>query len=818
MSSFADIILPLAVPGVFTYVIPEAIGSRVVVGARVVVPFGRGRKLFSGLVRKVHDEHPPYRDPRELLSVLDETPVVTEMQLALWQKISDHYLCTLGEVMLAAMPGALVLSSATRIVAAPEMKTNWTGKAKHDMLLDALERRHELSLGDAAQLLGVRDPMPVIKKLLEEGSLMIAEEIAEKFKPRVDRFVRLVTTASSEEALHSWFDKLDKAPKQLNLLMRYVELSQCLGSDPREVKRDQLLRSSGATGADLKKLCEKGLMEVYERTAGSPAEISGQKRANALSEAQHAALEQVRAAFTEKHVALLHGVTASGKTEIYMELIAEAIARGEQTLYLLPEIALTTQVIGRLRARFGDRVSVFHSRLSQRERTELWMRMIADPATHPVIVGARSALFLPFNRLGLVVVDEEHDTSYKQHDPSPRYHARDMAVVLASLHKAHVLLGSATPSMESSFNARSGKFGYAELLVRFGDAVLPKVHRVDIADAAKRKKMRGHFSETLIESITQAIARKEQAIVFQNRRGYVPVWQCETCGWIPECDHCDVSLTYHKFQHGLRCHYCGREYAPPTRCASCGSNRLIMIGFGTEKIEEELTQLFPDARIARMDQDTTKGKQAFERILTRFGEGGTDILVGTQMVTKGLDFDQVTVVGILNADHLMRFPEFRAHERAFQLMSQVAGRSGRKRDPGNVFIQARDVEHPVIALVVAHDTNGMYEREIEHRRAHGYPPFTRLVRITLKHRLEERVASTANALANALRDRFGDRVLGPEPPLVARVRDKHLRTIMIKLERTRYRSEKEFLSNVIDQLFADVAHRAVQLVVDVDPN
>ena len=416
-----------------------------------------------------------------------------------------------------------------------------------------------------------------------------------------------------------------------------------------------------------------------------------------------------------------------------------------------------------------------------------------------------------------MIADEEHDPSYKQHDPAPRYNARDMAVVLASLHKARVLLGSATPSMESMYNARSGKFGYAELLVRFGDAVLPKVHCVDLVDATKRKRMRGHFSQTLIDGIEQAIARKEQAIIFQNRRGYVPVWQCETCGWIPECDHCDVSLTYHKFQHGLRCHYCGREYAPPTRCASCGSNRLIMIGFGTEKIEEELTQLFPEARIARMDQDTTKGKHAFDRILTRFGEGATDILVGTQMVTKGLDFDQVTVIGILNADQMMRYPDFRAHERAFQLMSQVAGRSGRKREAGNVFIQARDINHPVIALVVAHDTEGMYERELTHRRAHGYPPFTRMVRMTLKHRMEDRVATTSNALAKALRDRFGDRVLGPEPPPVARVRDKHLRDILIKLERGHYRSEKEFVSTVIDQLFADVAHRAVQLIVDVDP-
>ncbi len=817
MPRYADLILPLAVPGTFTYEVPEELASLIAPGIRVVAPFGAGRKMYSGIVRRVHDDPPPYRDPRSILSLLDERPVVTTFQLDLWERISEHYLCTLGEVMLAAMPGALVLSSGTRVVAAAHPPAEWTGKAKHDLLLDALEQRQEMSVAEAGQLLGVRDPMPVIKQLLEQGALMLAEEIGDTFAPKMDRYVRLTATASTEEALHGWFDALAKAPKRLNLLMRHIELSRCLSEDPREVKRDQLLRASGSNSADLNKLVEKGVFEVYERPAGAPAPTSGTKRPKQLSDPQEKALNDVRTALKEKPVALLHGVTASGKTEIYIELIAAAIERGEQTLYLLPEIALTAQVIGRLRDRFGERVSVYHSRLSARERTELWLRMLAEPLAHPVIVGARSALFLPFAQLGLVIIDEEHDPSYKQHDPAPRYNARDMSIVLAHLHSAHVLLGSATPSMESFFNAHQGKYGLARLLVRYGDAMLPTITCVDIADAQKRKKMRGNFSETLIQGIEQAIARKEQAIIFQNRRGYVPVWQCETCGWIPECDHCDVSLTYHKQQHGLRCHYCGREYTPPVHCAACGSNRLRMLGFGTEKIEEELSLILPEARIARMDQDTTRGKHAFERILARFGEGAVDVLVGTQMVTKGLDFDQVTVVGIINADHLMRFPDLRAHERAFQMMSQVAGRSGRKKDPGTVFIQARDIHHPVIGLVVAHDVDGMYERELTHRRAHGYPPLTRLVRFTLKHRDEARTVATANALASALRVRMDERVLGPEPPLVARVRDKHLRNILVKLDRGAYRSEKIFLSEVIDRLFADKAHRAVQVVVDVDP-
>ncbi|MBS1581846.1 MAG: primosomal protein N' [Bacteroidetes bacterium] len=817
MPAFADIILPLAVPGLFTYALPEALVPRVVPGVRVVVPFGRGRKLYSGLVRRVHGERPLAREARDVLDVLDTSPLVTEHQLAFWERLAEHYLCTLGEVMLAAIPGMLVLSSGTRLVAAPQAAAAWTGDPRRDLLLEALERREELTLDEAGQLLGLRDPMPVVKQLLDAGALMLAEEIHERFTPRLERYVRLTEAAATEDALHGWFDRLARAPKQLHLLMRHVELSRCLSDDPREVKRDQLLRASDASAAELTRLCEKGVFEVYERPAGTPADDAPRRAGVSLSEAQQTALAQVRAGFVEKPTVLLHGVTASGKTELYMELIAEALERGEQVLYLLPEIALTTQVIGRLRARFGPSVAVFHSRLSQRERTELWLRMLREPQAHPVVVGARSALFLPFHRLGLVLVDEEHDPSYKQHDPAPRYHARDMAVVLAAGHGGRVLLGSATPSMESLFNARSGKYGFAQLTVRFGDAVLPLIERVDLTEARKRKRMQGNFSETLLDAMRRALARKEQTILFQNRRGYVPAWQCETCGWIPECEHCDVSLTYHKQDHDLRCHYCGRAYAPPTQCKACGSNRLRMLGFGTEKIEEELALLLPEARIARLDQDTTRGKHAFERILGRFGEGAVDILVGTQMVTKGLDFDQVTVVGILNADHLMRFPDLRAHERAFQIMAQVAGRSGRKRDPGRVLIQGRDIHHPVIGLVVAHDVDGMYERELPLRQAHGYPPFSRLVRLTLKHRYEDRVQATAQVLAAALRERLGERVLGPEPPLVARVRDKHLRDILLKLDRLAYRGEKAFLSGTLDRVFADPRHSPVQVVVDVDP-
>lgn len=817
LPSFIDIILPLAVPGVFTYEVPPGLAGKVQPGVRVVAPFGKGRKLYGGLVLSRDAAPPEGRIVRAITDVLDDQPVATARQLELWQAISDHYMCCPGEVMLAAMPAALVLSSATRLVSAAGHGGAWSGDQRQDILLDALEQRHEMSLEEAAALIGRKNPMPVIKKLLESGALLLAEELKEDWKPRMGRFIHLGEAAQGEEALHRWFDELARAPKQLHILMRYVELSRLFSDDPKEVGREELLKRSGATAADLKKMCDKGIFRMEERPVGTPSPASMAKPAPILSDAQRKALAEVRTGFVDHGTVLLHGVTASGKTELYMELMAEVIARGKQVLYLLPEIALTTQVIARMRARFGDRVAAFHSRLSQRERTDLWMHMLRRPEECPVVVGARSAIFLPFHELGLVVVDEEHDPSYKQHDPAPRYNARDMAAVLAGLHKAKVLLGSATPSMESLYNARQGKYGFAALTVRYGNAVLPEIIRVDLGDMQRRKRMKGSFSDPLVEAIAKAVGRKEQAIIFQNRRGYAPAWQCDTCGWVPECEHCDVSLTYHKRDHTLRCHYCGRHYAPPVRCAACGSNRLRMVGLGTEKVEEELALLLPDAKVARMDQDTTRGKHGFERLLSRFGEGAIDILVGTQMVTKGLDFNQVTVVGILNADNLMRFPDFRAHERAFQLMAQVAGRSGRKKDPGTVFIQGRDIHHPIIDMVARHDVEAMYHREIALRQAHSYPPFSRMVRLLFKDRDEARVQGTAQAMADSLRPVLGDRVLGPEPPPVARVRDKYLRVVLLKLARGHYRSEKTFLRDAIDRLFVEKPHRSVQLQVDVDP-
>ncbi|MBK8340460.1 MAG: primosomal protein N' [Flavobacteriales bacterium] len=513
----------------------------------------------------------------------------------------------------------------------------------------------------------------------------------------------------------------------------------------------------------------------------------------------------------------MQGVTGSGKTEVYAHLIDAVVQAGGQVLYLLPEIALTSTLITRLKARFGEQVAVFHSRLTARQRAELWMGLMERPEAYPIVVGARSALFLPFQRLELIIVDEEHDPSYKQQDPAPRYNARDMAVVLADICGARVVLGSATPSMESAHNARQGKYGWVRLDERFGRSVLPSVRMLDLREAYKRKRMQGHFAPELLEAIDRTVKRKDQVILFQNRRGYAPVWQCELCAHVPSCDHCDVSLTYHKRDHSLRCHYCGRVYTPPTACASCNSRRLRMIGLGTERIEEELAIHFPQLRIARLDQDTARGKQALEKLLSDFAEGAIDVLVGTQMVTKGLDMERVTLVGILSADQLLRYPEFRAHERAFQLMAQVAGRSGRRTDPGEVLVQAFDVAHPVLGFVLTHDVNGFYTRELEHRQAHNYPPFSRLVRFTLKHRDEQRVADAAQALVERLRPHFNDRVLGPEVPGVAWVRDLHIRNILVKLGRGHHASEKDEVRSAFEDLRASETHGRVRIIADVDP-
>ena len=818
---FAEVLLPMAFPGALTYAVPPGMRDQVAPGRRVVVPMGRGReKTYTGIVARLQPIAPLGVKPKSIVAVLDKSPLVNEHQLALWKDMAAHYLCGPGEVMAAALPNVFMLTSESRIAASGKSVQEGQLSDRALRVLDALEHQPVLTMEALREVVGTADATPTVNELITAGAVTMAEELKERYTEPTEKYVRLGAKASDEKALHAWFDTLEQkgAEKQQGALMKFVELSGCFSSRERPVKRTALQKSSGVDATVIKQLEKKGVLEVFDRKEDVASPHTGNGPiAVGFSPTQAQALQEVRAQMATHAVTLLRGVTASGKTEIYIQLIGDAIARGDQVLYLLPEIALTTQVIGRLRKWFGDRVLVYHSRLSQSERAGIWKRMLEDPFGSPVVLGARSAVLLPFSKLGLVVVDEEHEPSYKQQDPAPRYHARDTGILLARQHNAKVLLGSATPSIESMFNARTGKYGHAELLTRFGDAPMPAIETMDLTDARKRKQMRGHFAQALLDKITGALAQREQVILFQNRRGYVPLWQCEICDWTPECEQCDVSLTYHKRRHRLSCHYCGREYEPPTACTKCGSRRLRMLGFGTEKVEEDLALIFPEARIARMDQDTTRGKHAYHRILTDFSEGAIDILVGTQMVTKGLDFDHVNLVGVLSADGLLRFPEFRAHERAFQLMAQVAGRAGRRNKAGTVALQTQDPGNPVIGFVKHHDVEGFYEREIEQRRKHLYPPFSRLVRLTMKHVKEERVATTAQALTDALRPIFGERVLGPETPAVARVRTLYLRNVLVKLQRGAHHAEKEALRDVIDRLFADKAHGAVRLITDVDP-
>ncbi|MCB0793861.1 MAG: primosomal protein N' [Flavobacteriales bacterium] len=817
MAQYAYVIVPVAVKGPFTYALDPQ-GTAVGRGMRVVVPFGTGRKLYTGIVVRTHDQAPGSTRTRKVHSVLDQEAIVPERVIRFWMDMANHYLCSAGEVMLAAMPAQLVLNSSTRICTTASTPTYPAGNAGEAIFLSALEDQGRLSIEQAGELLGVKDPLRKIKDLIEAGAVGLEEHVRDTFRPRTKRMVRLAESARDEASLRTWFDTLEKAPKQLAILMRFIELGRGQRTGEQLINTPHLLKSAGADRSALRTLIAKGLFEEVQVQDGlEPTDPIGPAELPTLSQAQSRALAEVRERFGTHPVVLLQGVTGSGKTELYMHLIQEALDQGGQVLYLLPEIALTKLSVQRLRNRFGEHVHLFHSRLTPHQRAELWSKLASDKGGRAIVLGVRSALLLPFQDLHLIIVDEEHDPSFKQHKPAPRYNARDMAVTMASPDRVRVLLGSATPSLESAFNARTGKYGFVKLTERYGGSTLPEVVTVDLREAQKKKRLKGHFSPQLLQAVDRAVQRREQVILFQNRRGYSPIWQCTSCGHIPGCAHCDVSLTYHKRDHDLRCHYCGCNYEPPTACPECRSGTLRMLGSGTERIEEELTGLLPEVRVARLDQDTARGKHAVEQLMSRFDDGELDVLVGTQMVTKGLDLDRVSLVGIMNADRLWGFPDLRAHERAFQLMAQVAGRSGRRRDPGQVIIQAYDIAHPVLQFVLQHDVDGFTDRELEHRRVLGYPPFSRMVRFTLKHRKEGLVAAAAAHMARELRHHFGDRALGPEVPAVAWVRDQHIRNILVKLRRSDHAREKALLAGVFEHMVRSEEHGRVRIIADVDP-
>ncbi len=788
MPKFADVIIPLAAPGIFTYALPERFSGSVQEGSRVVVPFGQ-RRLYTAIVARLSDDYTGAFELKDVADVLDERLVVLPGQLEFWKWIADYYMCTPGEVMKAALPAGLKMESETLIALSDDCPPDACLSALEERIVARLADGKPKSVETLQKELRIANLLPAVRMLTERGITAISEALAQTFRPRTERRVRLTPAFSTESGILDAFRLTGRAEKQQRLLAEYVELSEAaaalrLGNPAllKAVGKADLLKACGASDAILNGLVGKGILETYLHEVGrlqpqKGAPVVGLRK---LSEAQAAALEAVKASFETHGVTLLHGVTSSGKTEVYTRLIQETLARGEQVLYLLPEIALTTQITSRLGRVFGEKMGVYHSKFPDAERVEVWQKQLGT-TPYPLILGVRSALFLPYRNLGLIIVDEEHETSYKQQDPAPRYNARDAAIVLARRAGAKVLLGTATPSVETFHNTRTGRYGIVTLEKRFGDVMLPEVLVEDVKELRRKKMMHSPFSPRLTAEVRRALSSGEQAILFFNRRGYAPMMACDACGWTPKCTACDVSLTLHRASNKLVCHYCGASHDIPSACPQCEEKTLRDVGYGTEKIEAAVAACFPEARIARMDADTTRTRSAHERIISGFQRGETNLLIGTQMVTKGLDFDRVSVVGILNADQLLCQPDFRAFERGFQLMAQVAGRAGRRGKRGLVVLQTRQADLPVIRQAASADYAGMFAAEMEERETFAYPPFVRLIAIYVKHRDAAVADAAAGAMAQLLRPHFGDKVLGPDRPAVGRVQHLHIRKILLKV-------------------------------------
>ena len=820
MQWFVDVILPLPLNSCFTYALPETLAGNVQVGCRVVVPFGK-KKFYTGIVQDIHCREPEGYEVKDVADVLDARPVLLASQFKLWDWVADYYLCTRGDVYKAALPSGLKLESETIVAFNPDFEPSGRLSDREQKVLSQLESEGETSVTCLEKSCGVKNMLTLVKSLLDKEAIMVKEELKRTYRPRTEVRVRLTAAARNEHRLHFFFDELQRrAPKQLDLLMRYLELSGSLGgSSVREVSKAELLQRAQATPAVFNGLVEKGILEIYKQEVGrlDNSAVADLQPLNPLNVHQEKAYHAIINVFHQKNVCLLYGVTASGKTEIYIHLIAETIRRGRQVLYLLPEIALTAQITARLRRVFGARLGIYHSKFPDAERVEIWQKQLSGQ-DYDIILGVRSSVFLPFRRLGLVIVDEEHENTYKQQDPAPRYHARNAAIMLASYYGAKTLLGTATPSLESWYNAGTGKYGLVELKERYTQIQLPEILPVDIKELQHKKRMNDPFSPLLLQHIREALEQHAQVILFQNRRGFAPMVECHTCGWVPRCKNCDVSLTYHKGLRQLTCHYCGYTMPVPRRCPACEGADLRSRGFGTEKIEDDIRALFPEARVARMDLDTTRTRAAYERILADFEQGRTDILIGTQMVSKGLDFEHVNVVGILNADTMLNYPDFRAYERAFQLMAQVAGRAGRKDKRGRVVLQTKSIDHPIIAQVMANDFEGMASGQLAERQMFRYPPYYRLVYVYLKHRDEALLDVMAHAMAERLRAVFADRVLGPDKPPVARVQTLFIRKIVVKIETTASLSRvRQWLVEVQREVQSDERFRSLLVYYDVDP-
>ena len=837
---FAEILLPLPIPGTYTYRVPFELNQKAKVGQRAVVQFGK-TKIMSGLIISLTEEVPDCTSIKYLLDILDDDPVVNENQLKLWQWIASYYLCYLGDVMQVALPSALKLSSESKIMLSDEFVLDSMALSDNEFLIvEALQIQPQLTITEVSKIIGYKKIMPLVKTMIEKKIIVMQEELQQKYKAKYERYVRLTNTYRNEDAMRELMDTLSKrAYKQLELLMAFFVLG---GSADNDVLASDLLKKANATSSILATLVDKGVFESYQKRVSRLKEYKALTDVSTinLTEKQQEAYEEIHKGFEEEKPVLLHGVTASGKTEIYIKLIQEAIDEGKQVLYLLPEIALTEQIINRLKKYFGDRVGVYHSRYDNNERVEIWQQVmnfrsqqstvngqqiLGDSATrrlgdskYQIIIGSRSAVFLPFTDLGLIIVDEEHDSSFKQIDPAPRYSARDLAVLMSKMFHARLLMGSATPSFESYYNARQNKYHLVTITERYGGVEMPEIIVDDLRVETRRKTMQANFGKTLIDAMNKTLEEKNQVILFQNRRGFSLRIECEHCNYIPQCINCDVSLIYHKNQNILKCHYCGYTTSVPTECPSCRSTDLKMHGFGTERIEDDLKVVFPEANSSRLDLDTTRTKNSYQYILEQFQNKETNILVGTQMVTKGLDFDSVKVVGILNADNMLTFPDFRAYERSFQLMEQVSGRAGRKGDKGKVIIQTYQPQHPVILNVITHDYVKFYEEQMPIRRQFNYPPYSRLVMIRLKDVDSQKLNKAADELAKIFRQVFKENLLGPEYPVVSRVKNQYIKQMLIKINKDLNSAKvKEFINKTIEDFKHNNDFKSVKIQIDVDP-
>ncbi len=814
MQYFIDVILPIPLVKLFTYSINTNEAKFLKPGMRVAVPFGKS-KLYTAIVFSVHQQAPEAYEAKEIHQILDEHTVVNSYQLQFWQWISSYYMCSLGNVLRAAMPSYFLLESETLISRTTQEVANEQELTDDEFLvLEALENQSSLKVAEVSALINKRNALKPIKNLLVKGFIRLQEELYEQYKPKLVKYIRLTEAYKEEVRLQDLLNQLSRAKKQKDAVMTYFMLTS---SSSKPIKTKLLQERASVSSAVLKVLVDKNVFEYYyvqtDRNQFSNA-VSKTKNMNTY---QLQALSEIKTVFNNKKVCLLNGVTASGKTELYVKLIEEVFQQNKQVLYLLPEIALTTQLIVRLKAYFGNKIVVYHSKYSVNERVEAWNKVLFATNEAQLVIGARSSVLLPFSNLGLVVVDEEHEQSFKQFDPAPRYHARDAAIVLAHQHNANVVLGSATPSLESYFNAGIGKYELVELLHRYTDVQLPEVELVDIKDKYKRKKMKGHFSDRMLAEIDLAIENEEQVILFQNRRGFSPIVECGTCGEATQCPNCDVSLTYHQYKKQLRCHYCGYAMAMQYACLACGSNELDTKGFGTEQLEKELNQLYPNLKVGRMDLDTTRGKYGYQKIITAFEQQEIDILVGTQMLTKGLDFKNVSLVGIMSADSMLNFPDFRAHERSFQLMSQVAGRAGRFQKKGKVIIQTYNPFHTILQQVSTHNYKAMYKEQLEQRRIYKYPPVNKLIKISFKHRDYNKVEQGAAWFAKSLRLSFNNNVLGPEFPAVSRVRNEYIKNVLLKMPPSQSVVQtKKAILKIKNSFMSVKEFRPIKVVINVD--